>query len=161
MDEPLSIRPASNADVGAVRDLVFAVLREHGLEPDPDATDADLADLEASYLRDGGMFDVMVDASGRVVGTVGLLPLGDGRCELRKMYVAFSHRGRGLGRRLVRAALDRARGLGFRRIELGTSSRLEAAIRLYESAGFRPFVPDHMPARADRGYYLDLDDRVP
>ncbi len=156
MDEALPIRPASNADAEAVRELVFAILREHGLDPDPESTDADLNDLEASYLHPGGAFDVVVDASGAVVSSVGLFPLGGGRCELRKMYVAAAHRGRGLGRRLVNHALGRARGLGFRRAELETSSRLEAAIRLYESSGFRPFVPDHMPARADRGYYLDL-----
>lgn len=158
MDEEFRLRPASNADSEAVRRLVFAILVEHGLEPDPSSTDADLDDLESSYLRPGGLFDVAVDASGAVVGTIGLFPLGGGRCELRKMYVAAAHRGRGLGRRLMRHALDRARTLGFRHVELETSTRLEAALYLYESAGFRPFVPDHMPARADRGYALDLDD---
>jgi putative acetyltransferase len=161
MDEFPTIRPATNADVEAVRGLVFSILREHGVEPEPDSTDADLADLESSYLRPGGSFEVVVDASGLVVGTVGLFPLDEGRCELRKMYVALSHRGRGLGRRLVRVALDRARELGFRRIELETASRLEAAIHLYESSGFRPFIPEHMPARADRGYYLELDEPDP
>ena len=161
MDVEYRLRPASNADAEAVRRLVFAILVEHGLEPDPASTDADLDDIEASYLRPGGLFDVMVDASGQVVGTIGLFPTGGGRCELRKMYVAATHRGRGLGKRLVRHALDRARALGFRRVELETSTRLEAAVHLYESAGFRPFVPDHMPARADRGYALDLDDAAP
>ncbi|HEY2156709.1 MAG TPA: GNAT family N-acetyltransferase [Isosphaeraceae bacterium] len=156
MDEPLPIRPASNADVEHVRGLVFAILREHGLEPDPESTDADLDDLEASYLRPGGVFDVAVDGSGRVVGTVGLFPIGGGRCELRKMYVAAPVRGRGLGRRLALHALDRARQLGFRRVELSTANVLETAVRLYESLGFRPLDLDRMPARADRGYCLDL-----
>ena len=46
--------------------------------PDPGGTDADLADVEASYLRAGGSFDVLTDPAGAVVGTVGLFPLGDG-----------------------------------------------------------------------------------
>jgi GNAT superfamily N-acetyltransferase len=158
MDEPVRLRPASNADRDAVRRLVFAILIEHGLEPDHGSTDADLDDIEVSYLRPGGLFDVAVDGSGAVVGTVGLFSRGGGRCELRKMYVAAEHRGRGLGRRLVRHAIERARALGFRRVELTTAIRLEAAVHLYESAGFRPFVPDHMPPRADRGYALDLDE---
>jgi putative acetyltransferase len=157
MDDSYTIRPATNADIEAVRGLVFATLIEHGLAPAPESTDADLADLEGSYLRPGGLFDVAVDGSGRVVGTVGLFSMGGGRCELRKMYVAVSERGRGLGRRLAVHALERARRLGFRRVELSTANVLEAAVRLYESLGFRPFVPDHMPARADRGYGLDLD----
>jgi GNAT superfamily N-acetyltransferase len=61
-------------------------------------------------------------------------------------YLAPAHRGRGLGKRLVRRALDRARQLGFRRVELETTGVFRVAIGLYESFGFRPSVPDHMSA---------------
>ena len=107
------------------------------------------------------MFEVVVDATGEVVGTVGLLPLDDGRCELRKLYVAKEHRGRGLGKRLVQDALEKAKALGFRRVELETAGVLEVAGRLYESFGFRPFVPPHFSARSDRGYVLELGDKSP
>jgi putative acetyltransferase len=159
MDGAFDLRPARNADGEAVRSLVFAVLREHGLSPDPTATDADLYDIESSYLHPGGSFDLLLDAAGQVAGTVGLVPMGEGRCELRKMYLAPAHRGRGLGKRLLRHALERARQLGFHRVELETVGVLRAAIGLYESFGFRPFTPDHMsagPARADRSYFLEL-----
>src|SRR5262245_1080569 len=159
MSDELTLRPATNGDAAAVRGLVFAVLREHGLTPDPDGTDADLFDLELSYLRGGGSFDVLVDAGGTVLGSVGLFALGNGRCELRKMYLAASQRGRGQGRRLLVHALERAWQLDFRRVELETASVLQTAIRLYESFGFRPFVSDHKtasPDRADRAYFLEL-----
>jgi RimJ/RimL family protein N-acetyltransferase len=153
------LRAATNADGEAIRHVVWTVLVEFGFTPDPAGTDADLADVEVSYLRTGGSFDVLTGPDGAVVGTVGLFPLADGRCELRKMYLSALCRGRGLGKRLLRHALDRARQLGFRRVELETVGILRAAIRLYESFGFRPFVPDHMsagPGRADRAYFLDL-----
>jgi putative acetyltransferase len=159
MDAGFTLRPATDTDGQAVRELVFAILREHGLTPDPTGTDSDLYDLESRYHRAGGFFEVLVDAGGAVVGTVGAIPLGGGRCELRKMYLAPAHRGRGLGKRLLRQALSRARELGFSRVELETSSVLRTAIRLYESFGFRPFVPDHMccaPDRADLAYFLEL-----
>lgn len=140
-------RPAKNADGDAVRGVVFPVLREYGFTPAPAATDADLLDLDASYHRPGGSFDVLLDPDGEVVGTIGLYSLGGGRCELRKNYVLAACRGRGLGKRLLLQALERARQLGFRRIELTTASSLVAAGRVYESLGFRPFTPDHMPAR--------------
>jgi dimethylargininase len=155
----LLLRAATNADGEAIRRVVWTVLGEFGLIPDPGGTDADLADVEASYLRPGGSFDALTDPAGTVVGTVGLFPLGGGRCELRKMYLAANCRGRGLGKRLLRHALGRARELGFRRVELETASVLRVAIGLYESFGFRPFVSDHRsagPERADRSYYLDL-----
>ena len=56
---------------------------------------------------------------------------------------------------------ERAQELGFRRVELGTNSVLQAAMHIYESFGFRPFVSDHKTAsakRADRAYFLDLGD---
>ena len=83
MDGNFHLRPATNADCSTVSRLISTVLQEHGLTLDPNTTDADLADLESSYFYCGGTFDVLVDSCGAVVGTVGLTPLGDGRCELR------------------------------------------------------------------------------
>jgi len=53
-----------------VRELIFSVLREHGLEPDPGGTDRDLASLPSAY--EGGLFDVLCDGE-RIVGSVGLM----------------------------------------------------------------------------------------
>ena len=150
------LRPATNADAGAIRCVVFGVLREYGLPPDPGGLDADLAEPETSYHRAGGSFDVLTDSSGEVVGTVGLFPLGGGLCELRKMYLLARYRGHGLGKRLLRHAISRARELGCARIELETASVLETAAHLYESFGFRPCEPHHVTPRVDRAYYLDL-----
>ena len=150
------LRPATNHDADAIRLLVFSVLRQHGLTPDPATTDADLNDIESSYLLSGGAFDVLIDPSGLTIGTIGLFPLGDGRCELRKMYLAAEHRRRGLGKMLLHHAVASAKRLGFARIELETASALKTAAQLYESFGFRPFVSEHMASRCDRAYYLDL-----
>jgi putative acetyltransferase len=149
------LRPATSADGEAIRRVVFGVLREYGLAPDPEGTDADLADIGASYLR-GGAFEVLVDSAERVVGTIGLAPLASQRCELRKFYLIAPLRGRGLGKRLLRHAINRARELGFTRIELETLSVLTTAARLYESFGFVPCEPHHVSTRTDRAYYLDL-----
>jgi putative acetyltransferase len=157
MGDAFIIRPATNADGPAVRHVVATVLREHGFDLDAAATDADLADLESSYLRPGGSFAVLIDPTGVVVGTVAIFPLAAGRCELRKMYMLAACRGRGLGKRLLRHALDQARRLGFRRVELETASSMTAAGRLYESFGFRTFEPDHLSPRCERAYYLDLE----
>ena len=161
MDETFQIRPATNADAEAVRQLVFSILRDHGLAPDPVSTDADLADLEVAYFARGGSFDVLVNRAGQIVGTVGFSPIDDRRCELRKMYLAAACRGRGLGKRLLEHALGRARELGFRRVELETAATLSAAVKLYESFGFRPFEPEHLSARCDQAYFLELGEEAP
>ncbi len=94
----LRVRPATNADGERVRTLVFAVLEEFGLRPDPAGTDADLEDIEASYTARGGLFEVLEDEGGRLVGTTGLYRLDAETCELRKMYFLPELRGRGAGR---------------------------------------------------------------
>jgi putative acetyltransferase len=150
------LRPATNADCRPVMNLVYAVLGEYQLQPDPACTDADLKDIEQSYLQRGGVFYVLEDQDGSVIGSYGLYPLQPGTCELRKMYLHRDYRGRGLGRRLLEDALTNARRLGFARMTLETASVLKEAIRLYESYGFTPYQPDHLSARCDQAYMLTL-----
>jgi putative acetyltransferase len=159
----VKIRPATNADRGPVSRLIFSVLAEYGLRPSPDSTDADLADLDAHYIKRGGCFDVLVDdddhagaAGTRIVGTVALFRVDDQTCELRKMYLSPADRGRGWGKRLLDHALSQARELGFRRVTLETASVLVEAIALYRSRGFRPFAAERLAPRCDQAYELDL-----
>lgn len=149
-----TFRPATNRDRDVIEELVFGVLVEFGLRPDPSNTDADLRNVERSYA--GGAFDVLVDSAGTIVGCVGLYPLEKGTCELRKMYLLRAYRGQGLGRRLLEHALERAASFGFSRVVLETACVLQDATRLYERCGFLPYTPEHMSKRCDKAYYLDI-----
>lgn len=151
------LREATNADCQAVRDLVFTVLAEYGLKPDPGATDADLDDIERSYFVRGGTFRVLAAQDGSIVGAYGLYPVDDGICELRKMYLRRDYRGQGLGKRLLEDALAAARHLGFRQVVLETASVLKEAIALYQRYGFVPHQADHLAPRCDQAYLLKLE----
>ena len=120
-----SIRPATRHDRTAIRNLVFGVLAEYGLQPDPEGTDSDLDDIETIYQLSGGCFDVLLNASGQIIGTVGLFPLSREVCELRKMYLSSTARGQGHGRRMLEHALATATARGFTRITLETASVLK------------------------------------
>ena len=102
-----TLRPATNKDTAAVQALVFGVLEEYGLRADPENTDVDLSDVEASYWRAGGCFDVLTDPEGGVLGTVALFRVNLTTCELRKMYLVRAERGKGLGRLLLEHAIQR------------------------------------------------------
>ncbi|MNU00746.1 putative acetyltransferase [compost metagenome] len=53
------------------------------------------------------------------------------------MYVAPAERGRGLGRLLMRAAIDHARTMrGIRQVQLSVTANNVAASALYASLGF-------------------------
>lgn len=57
-------------------------------------------------------------------------------CYLAELYVVPDRRGQGLGRALMEAAMELARGEGAAHMDLGTSEDDIAARALYESLGF-------------------------
>lgn len=152
----VKIRAATNKDVERIKGLVFTTLREYGLQPDPESTDADLEDIEESYFKRGGIFEVIEDPEGTLLGTVGIYLLDAETCELRKMYFDPKLRGRGMGRLMLERMVERARRSGFRKMRLETASVLKDAIRLYTRFGFKPIEMEHKSARSDQTYSLDL-----
>lgn len=149
------VRSADNKDCANVQKLVFEVLREYGLQPDLAKTDRDLADLEANYINRGGVFEVLEDAHGNLLGTVGLYPVDGATVELRKMYFAKTLRGRGFGKITLRRMIETAREAGFNKIYLETASVLKEAVGLYQSFGFEPTCEKHT-ARCDQAFFLNL-----
>jgi N-acetylglutamate synthase-like GNAT family acetyltransferase len=149
------IRSATNDDCARVQMLVFGVLREYDLAPDPQGTDRDIADIEAHYTKRGGTFEVIEDRQGNLLGTVGLYPLSDETVELRKMYFAKELRGRGIGKKTLERMIAAARAKGFKKIYLETASVLKEAVHLYEKFGFAPSDEKHTP-RCDAAYSLNI-----
>ena len=90
---------------------------------------------------------VLVAAEGdRVVGAVTYVPdasstyaehLGSGEAGLRMLAVAPEAQGRGVGRALLEACIERARSEGRSRLVLHSTPQMTAAHRLYRSLGFR------------------------
>ena len=148
--EDLLIRPLQCAeDAAAFRSLNEEWIARHFVVEEQDRRQLD--DPVAAYIATGGQI-LIADAAGRRVGCVALVPDGTGAYELSKMAVAPEERGRGTGRRLLVAAIDYAREVGASSLFLGSSTKLEDAVHLYEALGFRHVAPEtlHMPyARAD------------
>ena len=150
------LRLANNTDRENITRLVFDVLKEYDLKPDPSSTDKDLKDIESSYFKRGGTFLVLEAKDGSIVGAYGLYPMEEQTCELRKMYLQKAYRGKGLGKFLMEDALARARRLGFKKMVLETASVLKEAIALYKSYGFEEYTPGHLSSRCDQAYSLVL-----
>jgi ribosomal protein S18 acetylase RimI-like enzyme len=80
----------------------------------------------------------------RLAGTVLLQPWnpdcevarGRDEAELRALAVAPEAQGRGIGRVLLRAAIDRAKARGVDHLVLSTQPTMKAAQRLYRAEGF-------------------------
>lgn len=81
------------------------------------------------------------DDEGTALGCGALRSLGDGAAEVKRMYVAPSSRGRGVGK-LVLAGLEQAAlERGWTTLRLETGPRQPEAVGLYLSAGYRPSQP--------------------
>ena len=63
--------------------------------------------------------------------------IGPRVASLKRMWVADSARGLGIGRRMLEALEAQARELGLTTLRLETNKALSEAIALYRSAGFR------------------------
>jgi putative acetyltransferase len=107
--------------------------------------------VNSILLKGGHIF--MAYAEAEPVGCVALIPMRDGIYELSKMAVSPHLRGRGIGRRLLKHAIAHARSIGAKSLFLGSNTRLENAVHLYESVGFRHVKPESLPpmpySRAD------------
>jgi len=87
---------------------------------------------------------VAVDAGERILGSVTFVLPGTsfaelsrpGEAEFRMLGVDPSFRGQGVGEALIRWCLDRARGMGVRRVVLCSDDGMDSAHRLYTRLGF-------------------------
>lgn len=75
------------------------------------------------------------------VGCVGLMDLGNGICELRRLFVEPEYRRLGIGKALIEAAIEQAKRIGYKRMWLNTNIRMPEAEKLYRSLGFKDTEP--------------------
>ena len=78
---------------------------------------------------------------GNPAGCVGLMDLGDGVCEMRRLFVRPEYRGLGIGKALANAIIERGRNIGYTSMCLNTNKRMPEAEKLYRSLGFKEIAP--------------------
>jgi RimJ/RimL family protein N-acetyltransferase len=165
----MRVRILSEADAA-----VFRRLRRERLERDPHAFaesisehDAISVDTIASRLRHASGENFVVGAfhpDGCLIGMAGFSR--SPRLKSRHkgvvwgVYVRPEARGRGAGRALLSALIERARQApGLEQIALTVSTTQTAARRIYESLGFEIFGRERHALKVD-GDYVDEDHMV-
>lgn len=145
------LQAASAADLDAIRSLMRAFVEWHRKRHAEDIAlidsyfdagefERELAGLPGKYAPPKGSL-LLACHDGRPAGCVALRDLGDGVCEMKRMFVPEDLRGLGVGRALAKRVLADARAAGYSRMRLDTSRNQNEAITLYESAGFRRIRP--------------------
>lgn len=96
---------------------------------------------------------------GEAVGLGGVRYLDSDVAEVKSMYVAASHRGTGLGRRILGALERIAAEHGCRAVRLDSSTYLTEAVALYRSAGYREIADYNGNETADVWFERPLTSR--
>lgn len=138
------LRRVTDADADGLTAIVGAAYDEHpGCVLDLPGIDADLTAPGTTASRRGSPWWVVdrppADGTGpsRIVASIGCGPVdGEGAVELKRLYVAATHRGRGLATQLVDLVERQAAGVGARCVELWSDTRFTDAHRRYETLGY-------------------------
>lgn len=135
----VEIRDASQADAEALAELVDTVARERRFLAATVGFGVEATRSFISTVISSGGVQLIAHAAGQAVGWCDILPQtfeGMGHVGRLGMGVRQGFRGRGIGRALLEGAIRKAFTTRIRRIELEVFASNDAAIRLYESAGF-------------------------
>jgi ribosomal protein S18 acetylase RimI-like enzyme len=154
MTSTVTIAPFEPADAEAFASLNLAWLVP--LELFEPADEKQLYGYDESvFARGGAIF--MARAGEARVGCCAAVPHDGETIEVAKLAVDPALQGQGVGRRLVEAALNFAIERGYRRAVLTSSSKLVAALKLYESVGFHHCAMPSVRPYETADVYMELD----
>jgi len=117
--------------------LIDSILKELKVIPGGKKliNDEDLFKIPEVYSGKGNFWVAL--ENNKVVGTVALRNLDQGKAKLNRMFVLSEFRGTGLAQILLGTALDFAKKQGFKEIVLNTHPLMTRAHRFYEKSGFK------------------------
>lgn len=147
----VTIRAATPADIPVLGRLgAHLVALHHGLDPQrfmaaSPQTEQGYGAYLQSQLDEPQIIVLVAERAGTVLGYAyggiegtDYMALRGPAGALYDLVVEPEHRGQGIGRLLLDAALQELKRLGAPRVVLSTAQRNDAAQRLFASAGFRP-----------------------
>ncbi|MHC4757804.1 MAG: GNAT family N-acetyltransferase [Planctomycetota bacterium] len=129
-DEDIEVTRSLLAEYLASREFEESIFPE-----EVQAFQKQLSELPAEFAPPKGCLFLAMYGE-KPAGCVGLRDLGDGICEMKRLYVKPEFRGLKIGRKLVEAVIKQAQNIGYKYMRLDTIPLMIAARALYVSIGF-------------------------
>ncbi|HEV7398466.1 MAG TPA: GNAT family N-acetyltransferase [Pyrinomonadaceae bacterium] len=114
----------------------------------------ELDSLPGAYARPEGRLALAV-LSDQAVGCIALRRLDNDSCEMKRLFVRQSARGKGIALALLTWLVAEARSQGYSRMLADTLPTMNDALRLYERFGFTP-VESYSPKPTPGAIYLQM-----
>ncbi|MGV6845422.1 MAG: GNAT family N-acetyltransferase [Lutibacter sp.] len=134
------IREISIKDNPKIAKVIRTVLLEFGVPKVGTAyADIILDQLYQHYNRKNAIYYV-IEKDDRIYGGGGIMHLENFEgmvCELQKMYFLKDARGIGLGGKLMKICLQKAKSFGYEKCYLETLPYMKDARKLYKKVGFK------------------------
>ncbi|HKS30344.1 MAG TPA: GNAT family N-acetyltransferase [Pyrinomonadaceae bacterium] len=116
----------------------------------------ELRELPGAYASPRGGRLILALYDEEVAGCVALRDLGEGVCEMKRLFVRPQFQGRGLGRILAEKIIAEAREAGYSRMRLDTlPEKMGRAVSVYRSLGFEE-TEAYYGSPVDGTLYMEL-----
>ena len=123
----------------------------------------DFQEIEEEFVKFPGEYTLSAKGSLLIayinnipIGVIGFRRIDNNICEMKRLYVKKQARGRGIGKYLSLALMERAREFGYKVMRLDTLSRMTSAVLLYRSLGFYEISPYRYNPLPD-ALYMEID----
>ena len=145
----------SPAQVAQARELFVEYAQSLGMNLCFQNFEQELAGLPGHYAPPDGRL-LLAEYEGRLAGCVALHEWENGICEMKRLYLRPSFRGKGLGRVVAEKIIAEAREIGYQRVRLDTIEPLmKDAVEMYRKLGFREIAP-YRPNPIAGAMYMEL-----
>jgi putative acetyltransferase len=149
------VQAESPAQVAQARELFVEYAQSLGMNLCFQNFEQELAGLPGHYAPPDGRL-LLAEYEGRLAGCVALHEWENGICEMKRLYLRPSFRGKGLGRVVAEKIIAEAREIGYQRVRLDTIEPLmKDAVEMYRKLGFREIAP-YRPNPIAGAMYMEL-----
>ena len=135
------IQAESDAQIEASRELFREYEAWFGLSLCFQGFEDEVRNLPGKYVQPGGRL-LLAYSDDELAGCIAMRDLSDGICEMKRLFVRESFRGKSIGQRLIEKILDEAIKEDYKKMRLDTfPPKMGKAVELYKSYGFYEIPP--------------------